>query len=117
MFIYSCPTTSPVKHRMLYSAGSGSVYTTAGRLLSTIDGASPLAKRKVETSDPKEINQAFLTGELGSSSASSPSSLIPTRADLRGIDSGSGVSAEAQQSVRELAQQFQRPKAPGRKRP
>jgi len=116
VFIYSCPSTSPVKHRMLYSSGSGSVYRAAGGLLSSIDGASPLAARKVETSDPKEINKTFLTNELASSSTSSSSS-IPTRAGLGSTDNGNGVSTEAQRSVRELTQQFSRPRAPARKRP
>ena len=116
VFIYSCPSTSPVKYRMLYSSGSGSVYRAATSLLSSVDGASPLATRKVETSDPQEINKTFLTNELASS-ASSSSSSIPTRAGLRGTGDGSGVSAEAQQSVRELAQRFSRPTAPARKRP
>jgi len=114
VFIYSCPSTSPVKHRMLYSSGSGAVYKTASGLLSSIDGASPLATRKVETSDPKEINAKFLTEELASSSTSSSSSSIPTRTGLRGTDNGSVVSAEAQRSVKELAQQFSRPKPPAR---
>ncbi|KAF9644470.1 actin depolymerizing protein [Thelephora ganbajun] len=117
VFIYSCPSTSPVKHRMLYSSGSGSVYRTAGGLLSSIDGASPLATRKVETSDPKEINKTFLTNELGSSSTHSSSSSIPTRVGLGGTDNGGGVSTEAQRSVKELTQQFSRPRAPARKRP
>lgn len=117
VFIYSCPSTSPVKNRMLYSSGSRSVYMAAGGLLSSIDGASPLAARKVETSDPKEINKTFLTNELGSSSTSSSSSSIPTRAGLGGIKDGGGVSAESQRSVKELTQQFSRPRPPARKRP
>jgi twinfilin-like protein len=116
VFIYSCPSTSPVKHRMLYSSGSGSVFRAAGELLSSIEGASPLASRKVETSDPKEINKTFLTDELASSSTSSSSASIPTRPTLRSNDNGSGVSAEAQLSVKELTQQFSRPRAPARMR-
>lgn len=117
VFIYSCPSTSPVKHRMVYSSGSGAVYKTASNFLSSIDGASPLATRKVETSDPKEINKTFLTDELNSSSTSSSSSSVPTRGSLRSFDNRSGVSAEAQRSVKELTQQFSRPRAPARKRP
>lgn len=116
VFIYSCPSTSPVTRRMLYSTGSGSVYRAAGNLLSSIEGASPLATRKVETSDPKELNKSFLTEELASSSTPTSSSSIPTRAGLRSTDNGSGVSAEAQLSVKELTQQFSRPRAPGRMR-
>jgi len=116
VFIYSCPSTSPVRHRMLYSSGSGAVYRSASDRLSSIDGASPLATRKVETSDPKEINAKFLADELAVSSTSSSSSSIPTRAGLRSTDNGSGVSSEAQLSVKELAQQFSRPRPPGRTR-
>lgn len=101
---------------MVYSTGSGSVYRAAKELLSSIDGACPLAQRKVETSDPQEINKVFLTNELASSSTSSSSSSIPTRASLRGPDNGSGVSDEAQQSVQELAKRFNRPRPPGRAR-
>ena len=102
---------------MLYSTGSVSVYRAASSQISSINGASPLATRKIETSDPKEINRAFLINELGSSSISSSSSSVPTRADLRGADDGSGASAEAQRTVKELTQQFSRPRAPARKRP
>lgn len=102
---------------MLYSSGSGSVYRAAGGLLSSIDGASPLATRKVETSDPTEINKVFLTNELSSSSTSSSSSSIPTRGSLGSTNDGGGVNAEAQRSVKELTQQFSRPRAPARKRP
>ena len=87
VFIYSCPSASSVKHRMLYSSGSGFVYRAALGLLSSIDGASPLSTRRVETSDPKEINTTFLTDQLASSASSSWSS-IPTRAGLRGADNG-----------------------------
>lgn len=101
---------------MLYSSGSVAVYRSASDLLSSIDGASPLATRKVETSDPKEITAKFLTDELAVSSTSSSSSSITTRAGLRSTDNGSGVSAEAQLSVKELAQQFSRPRPPARMR-
>lgn len=117
VFIYSCPSKSVVTRRMVYSTGSGSVYRAAGSLLSSIEGASPLATRKVETSDPKEVNKTFLTDELASSSTPSSSSSVPTRAGLRSADHGNGVSAEAQRSVKELTQQFSRPKAPARMRP
>ncbi|KAF8478603.1 actin depolymerizing protein [Russula ochroleuca] len=63
IFIYSCPSTSPVKHRMLYSSGSGSVYQTAKSLLPTL----LLSSRKVETSDPHELDASFLRAELGKS--------------------------------------------------
>ncbi|KAF5391927.1 hypothetical protein D9757_001841 [Collybiopsis confluens] len=60
VFIYSCPSTSPVKHRMLYSSGSSGVFQAAKTLLS-----SSLNARKIETSDPAELDEAFLKSELG----------------------------------------------------
>ncbi|KAI0035941.1 hypothetical protein K488DRAFT_42223 [Vararia minispora EC-137] len=67
VFIYSCPSSSPVKHRMLYSSGSSSVYQTAKSALP----AGLLASRKVETSDPSELSSSFLAAELGASNESS----------------------------------------------
>ncbi|KAI0273714.1 actin depolymerizing protein [Gloeopeniophorella convolvens] len=63
VFIYSCPSGSPVKHRMLYSSGSSSVYQSAKSLLPPL----LLAPRKVETSEPSELSAPFLRTELGQS--------------------------------------------------
>ncbi|KAI0054174.1 actin depolymerizing protein [Auriscalpium vulgare] len=63
IFIYSCPSSSPVKHRMLYSSGSSSVYQNAKTLLPQL----LLAARKVETSNPDELDAAYLEAELGHS--------------------------------------------------
>jgi twinfilin-like protein len=68
VFIYSCPSASPVKHRMLYSSGSASVYQTAKSILPPL----LLAPRKVETSDPQELGASFLRAELGQSKEPSP---------------------------------------------
>jgi len=48
---------------MLYSSGSSSVYLTAKSLLPAL----LLAPRKVETSDPHELDASFLHAELGQS--------------------------------------------------
>jgi len=48
---------------MLYSSGSSSVYQTAKSLLPTL----LLAPRKVETSDPQELDASFLRAEFGQS--------------------------------------------------
>jgi hypothetical protein len=48
---------------MLYSSGSASVYQTAKSLLPTL----LLSSRKVETSDPHELDASFLRAELGKS--------------------------------------------------
>jgi hypothetical protein len=46
---------------MLYSSGSASVYQTAKSLLPTL----LLSSRKVETSDPHELDASYLRAELG----------------------------------------------------
>ncbi|OCH95057.1 actin depolymerizing protein [Obba rivulosa] len=93
LFIYSCPETSPVKYRMLYSSGSSSVLQSAKEVISSLGSASTLASRKIETSDPKEINEQFVISELGLASAS-------TTAPVDTVEKKA----------------FARPKGPGRKR-
>ncbi|KAH9063356.1 actin depolymerizing protein [Lactarius vividus] len=92
VFIYSCPSASPVKHRMLYSSGSSSVYQTAKSLLPPL----LLGPRKVETSDPHELGASFLRAELGQSKE-------PNR---MGTPSNSGLGGAA----------FARPKGPYKRR-
>jgi len=80
VFIYSCPSASPVKNRMLYSSGSSSVYQTAKALLPAL----LLAPRKVETSDPHELGASFLRAELGQSKE--PSGMgTPNHSGLGGV--------------------------------
>lgn len=64
VFIYSCPSTSPIKHRMLYSSGASSVFQASGSILSSRT-SSYLAGRKIETSDPKELDEMYIMTELG----------------------------------------------------
>ncbi|KAH9180631.1 actin depolymerizing protein [Lactarius sanguifluus] len=92
VFIYSCPSASPVKHRMLYSSGSSSVYQMAKSLLPPL----LLAPRKVETSDPHELGASFLRAELGQSKE-------PSR---MGTPNNSGLGGAA----------FARPKGPYKRR-
>jgi len=86
VFIYSCPSSSSIKHRMLYSSGSSSVYQTAKSLFPP----TLLATRKIETSSPDEVNESYLQTELGLE-----------------VDSGKAAPAE---------KGFARPKGPARKR-
>ncbi|KAF9483870.1 actin depolymerizing protein [Pholiota conissans] len=65
IFIYSCPSVSPIKHRMLYSSGSTTTYQAAKHLLASLTPTVTLATRKIETSDPKELDEAYLITELG----------------------------------------------------
>jgi twinfilin-like protein len=48
---------------MLYSSGSASVFQTAKSLLPAV----LLSSRKVETSEPHELDASFLRAELGQS--------------------------------------------------
>ncbi|KAG2120031.1 actin depolymerizing protein [Suillus clintonianus] len=64
VFIYSCPTTSPVRYRMLYSSAAMSTYLAAKDLLAEIGSTFPLATKRIETSDPTELDEAFLKTSL-----------------------------------------------------
>ncbi|KAF8919315.1 hypothetical protein CPB85DRAFT_1278538 [Mucidula mucida] len=61
VFIYSCPSQSPVKFRMIYSSGALTTHLLAKSYFTT----STLVSRKVETSDPMDLNEAHLKAELG----------------------------------------------------
>ncbi|KAH8929202.1 actin depolymerizing protein [Atractiella rhizophila] len=85
VFIYSCPSTSPVKSRLLYSSSSSAVATSASNILGVKVG------KKIETSDPSEITPSFVASELGLS------------------------DKPAAQAVMESKTTFAKPKRPGRK--
>ncbi|KAF9228719.1 actin depolymerizing protein [Gyrodon lividus] len=63
VFIYSCPSISPIKSRMVYSSGALIVFRKVKSLLGD-DTSFDLAPRRIETSDPKELTEAFLKEEL-----------------------------------------------------
>lgn len=62
-FIYSCPSGSPIKSRMVYSTGAGGIFRQVKEMLGEQRGFA-LASRKIETSDPRELTAAFLREEL-----------------------------------------------------
>jgi len=97
VFIYSCPSSSPIKYRMLYSSGSSSVFQSAKDILSSSQSTSTLASRKIETSDPAELNENYLASELGLNSATPLGSSVAPVQDVE-------------------KRPFARPKGPGRKR-
>jgi len=90
VFIYSCPTSSPVKLRMLYSSGIG---TLVNAIKGRLGPEQPIAKR-IELSDPDEVNENFIRLELGYGAQSDSKALNSTDNNKR----------------------FARPKAPARKR-
>ncbi|CAK5279342.1 unnamed protein product [Mycena citricolor] len=69
IFIYSCPNTCPVKQRMVYASGFNSVFLNAKNLLES--ASSSLHNRKIETSTPDEIDEAFLRSEYDFASGTS----------------------------------------------
>ncbi|KAI0780732.1 actin depolymerizing protein [Trametes elegans] len=96
--IYSCPSASPVRHRMLYSSAVLSVVRDVKALLDSAGSTSSVASRKVETSEPSELDEKFLIAELGldRSDASAGAASLPTESTDK--------------------KPFARPKGPGRRR-
>ncbi|KAF4578506.1 actin-binding proteins ADF family protein [Pleurotus pulmonarius] len=79
-WIYSCPSNSPVKNRMLYSSCSLATFLAAKALLSSYP-TSTVASRKIETSDPQELDEAFLVSYLDLDTAAAAASIVPSHAD------------------------------------
>ncbi|KAG6818214.1 hypothetical protein H0H87_000119 [Tephrocybe sp. NHM501043] len=98
VFIYSCPSGSPIKDRMIYSSGVYSTYLAAKNLLLGASPAAHIAARKIETSDPAELDEAHLRAELGLDAA-------PADAQSPGNRAGN-----------EERKSFARPRGPARKR-
>ncbi|KAJ6608614.1 hypothetical protein B0H10DRAFT_2067383 [Mycena sp. CBHHK59/15] len=92
IFIYSCPGTCPVKPRMVYASGFNAVFLAAKGLVPA------LQTRKIETSTPTEIDEAFL------------------RAELPAAEGGAGVSASGGAGVvNEEQRAFAKPRGPKRR--
>ncbi|KAF9457234.1 hypothetical protein BDZ94DRAFT_1326422 [Collybia nuda] len=81
IFIYSCPSNSPIKYRMVYSSGATSTFTAAKSLLLSPSNNNHVSSRKIETSDPIELNEAYILSELEVNTASKP--VQPVGADSR----------------------------------
>jgi len=57
VFIYACPSASPIKSRMLYSSGvTGLVFEALRR--------DVVVAKRVETSEPEDLDIAFIKSEL-----------------------------------------------------
>lgn len=50
---------------MIYSSGVSSTYENIKALLDNLSPTTHLASRKIETSDPSELDEAYLKAELG----------------------------------------------------
>ncbi|KAH7908584.1 actin depolymerizing protein [Hygrophoropsis aurantiaca] len=93
VFIYSCPSSSPIKYRMVYSSGVSGVFQRAKAIFNENPSSFTLASKKIETSDPKELDEAYLKSELGFDAA-----------------------AEVKNTNDTAKTTFARPKGPGRRR-
>ena len=78
---------------MLYSSGKLSTYLDAKKVLELEGSSTIIAERKIETSDPAELDEKYLALELGR-------------------DSTAAAATPAQDEKKPFA----RPKGPGRKR-
>lgn len=87
---------------MLYSTGATAVFRH-GKALLEQEGSSTVLARRIETSDPKEINEAHLRAEF----APSPSAGEGTRS---AAGSGTATPVSGDQKP------FARPRGPARKR-
>jgi len=83
---------------MLYSSGARGVFASAKAILDS-ESSSVLASKKIETSDPKEVNEAFIRAELGVEGESTP-----------------GGGAGTPSLIDDEKKPFARPKGPGRRR-
>lgn len=107
VFIYSCPSGSPVKPRMIYSATCRALYHVSKSLLMSPN--AHLVSRTVETSDPAELGEAYLKEELGLGEEDTSTS------GASGGDSGlSAVAGGTKLGAPTNA--FAKPRGPARKR-
>ncbi|KAF9453252.1 actin depolymerizing protein [Macrolepiota fuliginosa MF-IS2] len=100
IFIYSCPSSSPIKHRMLYSSGSGSTLRWIKELLASTAPTAQLASRKIETSEPQELTEEYIIEELG----------LKDSEDAE--DSGGGVGWKSS----DVQKPFAKPRGPPKRR-
>ncbi|CEP17458.1 hypothetical protein [Parasitella parasitica] len=98
VFIYTCPSSSKIKERMLYSSSKSNAVTAAA------NEASLVIDKKFETSDLSDLTAEYFDDELDQQSSNSgpnTGSMVSDRIQMLGGTSGG----------------FKRPVAPGRRRP
>ena len=100
VFIYSCPSSSPIKYRMLYSAGSGTTQQRIQEWFASTALATHFSPRKIETSDPRELTEDYIVEELG----------------LEGSDPEKVGRNNDPSGVNEVLKPFARPRGPPRRR-
>ncbi|KAJ8093104.1 Twinfilin-1 [Marasmius tenuissimus] len=109
IFIYSCPSGTPIKHRMVYSSGALIFFRELQAKIkdtSEPESTTVVNTRKIETSDPSEINEEFLVAEVIRDTLSPDAS--------GGETPGSGARTPVGGSE---GQRFAKPRGPARRRP
>ncbi|BGP00388.1 Twinfilin-1 [Rhodotorula toruloides] len=104
--IYSCPPSSPVKCRLIYSSAVLVLYKVA---VPQYTGQKII--KKLETDSPAEVDAAWIDSELGPSFACV--SATPSGADTPATGSGTSTPLQGQ---KDEGMKFARPARPGRKR-
>lgn len=94
---------------MLYASAAGGIQEMAKQILA--DSSLSFTQRKIETSDPKEINEAYLISELGLKTADS-SNAGSTGAAASGASS---IGARIAGTPIDQPRAFARPARPGRR--
>ncbi|KAF7723805.1 hypothetical protein EC973_001589 [Apophysomyces ossiformis] len=103
VFIYTCPPSSKIRERMLYSSSKANVITYAESEINI------QVAKKLETSDVSDLTESYLLEELEESQTSNEKSAN---------DHGVGLVAERIQMLGGTTRGgFKRPVAPGRRRP
>ncbi|CAO3698797.1 unnamed protein product [Rhizopus stolonifer] len=98
VFIYTCPSSSKIRERMLYSSSKSNVITAAE------NDASIQIVKKFETSDLDDLTEEYFKEELDSSK-------------LNSIGATGSVVGDRINMLGGAKQGFKRPVAPGRRRP
>ncbi|BGP32990.1 Twinfilin-1 [Rhodotorula toruloides] len=106
VLIYSCPHSSPVKSRLIYSSAVLVLYKVA---VPQFTGQKII--KKLETDSPDEVDASWIDSELGPSFATVSST--PSGADTPATGSGTSTPLQGQ---KDEGMKFARPARPGRKR-
>ncbi|GJN91327.1 hypothetical protein Rhopal_004348-T1 [Rhodotorula paludigena] len=102
--IYSCPPSSPIKSRLLYSSALLILYKVAAP-----EWAGVTAIKKLETDDPSEVTPSWIDAELGPLAATSAAA--GTDSPAAGSRSGTATPLPDEDKPK-----FAKPARPGRKR-
>ncbi|KAF5373181.1 hypothetical protein D9758_001635 [Tetrapyrgos nigripes] len=110
VFIYSCPSTSPVKHRMIYSSGSAAVAHGLKTILSSSSSSISVASRRIETSDPSEVDEEFIKDGLGYDGVGGGSQEQAGSTVISSVEGRAPLPSEDRKA-------FAKPRGPARRRP